>query len=154
MAVMVRDVMTREPVTCETSTSIEEAARLMRDRDIGDVLVCEGTTLRGIVTDRDIVVRCVAGGADVSRSTIGDVCTGDVMSVSPDTTVEDAARAMREGAVRRLPVVEGGRPIGIVSLGDLAVELGSAGGDRGERPGGAPDPGAVLAEISAAEPNL
>jgi CBS domain-containing protein len=154
MAVSVRDVMTSRPVTCETSTSIEEAARLMRDRDIGDVLVCDGDVLRGIVTDRDIVVRCVAGGADVSRSTVGDVCTGDVMSVSPDTSVEDAARAMREGAVRRLPVVEGGRAIGIVSLGDLAVELGGQTGGTSAAGTGTPDPGEVLADISAAEPNV
>lgn len=144
--VLVADVMTRNPVMCEVTTSIEQAARLMRDRDIGDVLVCEGSQLRGIVTDRDIVVRCIAGGADVSRSTIGDVCTGDVLSVAPSTTVEAAAQAMRAAAIRRLPVVEGGRPIGIVSLGDLAVEQAPR--------QVADDAGAVLADISAAEPNL
>lgn len=147
----VRDVMTREPVTCAPSTTIEEAARLMRDRDIGDVLVCDGDALRGIVTDRDIVVRCVAGGADVSRSTIGDVCTGDVLSVTPATSVEDAARTMRDAAIRRLPVVDGGRPVGIVSLGDLAVELDRTSTSPGA---GSADPGEVLADISAAEPNV
>lgn len=139
MATTVRDVMTRQPVTCEVSTTIEAAARLMRDHDIGDVLVCDGEMLRGIVTDRDIVVRCIAGGVDPSRSILGDICTGGVLSVGPDTSTDDAARTMRDSAIRRLPVVEGGRPIGIVSLGDLAVEN---------------DPDSVLADISAAEPNL
>jgi len=139
MAMMVRDVMTRNPVSCETTTTIVEAARMMRDHDIGDVLVCDGQQLRGIVTDRDIVVRCIAGGADVGRSTLGDVCTGNVMAVSPDSSLADAARTMRECAVRRLPVIEDGRTVGIVSLGDLAVEV---------------DPRSVLADISAAEPHV
>ena len=139
MAMMVRDVMTRNPVSCETTTTIVAAARMMRDHDIGDVLVCDGQQLRGIVTDRDIVVRCIAGGADVGRSTLGDVCTGNVMAVSPDSSLEDAARTMRECAVRRLPVIEDGRTVGIVSLGDLVVEV---------------DPRSVLADISAAEPNV
>ncbi len=139
MATMtVKEVMTSDLVTCQAHTSIEEAARLMRDHDIGDVLVCTGERLDGIVTDRDLVVRCLAGGADLRSARVGDVCSGGVVSVSPDTTVDDAARAMRERAVRRLPVVDDGRPVGIVSLGDLAVGRGAD---------------SVLADISAAAPN-
>ena len=137
MSAAVRDVMTKNPVTCDVTTSVTETARLMRVHDIGDVLVLEGQTLRGIATDRDIVVRCLGAGADVSTSMIGDVCSAIAATIRVDASVDEAAQTMRDGAVRRLPVVDGDAVVGIVSLGDLAVEA---------------DPGSVLADISAAEP--
>jgi CBS domain-containing protein len=138
MAQTVRDVMTTDLVTCPSSAPLRDAAKHMRDRDIGDVLVVDDGTVRGIVTDRDIVVRCVADGGDVREATVGDVCTGELTTVTADSTIEDAARLMRDNALRRLPVVDGGRPVGIVTLGDLAVQA---------------DPSSALGGISAARPN-
>jgi CBS domain-containing protein len=138
MAQTVKDVMTSNVVCCDASATVRDAAKLMRDRDIGDVLVNDGDTFRGIVTDRDIVVRCVAEGGDTKKSRLGDVCSGDITTATPETSVDDAARMMRDRAIRRLPVVQGGKAVGIVSLGDLAM-------DR--------DPSSVLGGISAARPS-
>lgn len=135
----VGEVMTRNPVTVGTDATIVDAARLMRDRDIGPLVVVAGETVQGIVTDRDIVVRAVAEGRDPSTVRISEVCTVDVETVSPDEPISDVVRRMEQRDVRRLPVVEGGRPVGIVSMGDLAVE-----GDL---------PSSSLADISAATPN-
>lgn len=139
MAQTIKDVMTTDLIGCDVSTSLVDAARAMRDRDIGDVLVTDDQgQLCGIVTDRDIVVRCVAEGGDMSQSTLADVCSADVVSVSPDASLDEAAQMMRDLAVRRLPVVEAGKAVGIVSIGDLAIER---------------DPDSALAAISAAQPN-
>ena len=138
MAQAVRDVMTTDLETCPTDTPIEQVARTMRDRDIGDVLVTEGDRLRGIVTDRDLVVRCLAEKADPSTTTVGGAVSGDLVVVTPDMPVEEAIRLMAEHSVRRLPVVEDGRPVGILTMGDLAMER---------------DPSSVLADVSAAPPN-
>jgi len=138
MAQTVRDVMTTNLVTCTSSAPLKDAAGYMRDRDIGDVLVVDDGSICGIVTDRDIVVRCVAEGGDAREATVGDVCTADLTTVSADTTIEDAARLMRDNALRRLPVVDHGKPVGIVTLGDLAVQA---------------DPSSALGGISAARPN-
>jgi CBS domain-containing protein len=131
--------MTRNPVTVPADATIVDAARLMRDRDIGPLIVVDSDRVQGIVTDRDIVVRAVADGRDPSSVTIGEVCSEDVETISPDEPISDAVRRMEQRDVRRLPVVEGGRPVGIVSMGDLAVE-----GDL---------PSSSLADISAATPN-
>ena len=139
MTQTLKDVMTSDVVCCDASASVADAARLMRDRSIGDVLVDENGSFLGIVTDRDIVVRCVAEGTDTTRSKLGAVCSGDVTTATPDMTIEDAARLMRDRAIRRLPIVQGGKAVGIVSLGDLAI-------DR--------DPRSVLGGISAARPTV
>jgi CBS domain-containing protein len=132
-------VMTTDPRTVDTDDSIQDAARVMRDGDVGDALVAKGGQVKGIVTDRDIAVRCVAEGKDPSGTPVSEVYTSNVVTLSPDQSVDEAIKLMRQNDVRRLPVVDGdGRPIGIVSLGDLAV-------DR--------DPDSALADISAASPN-
>jgi len=110
----------------------------MRERDIGDVIVLEDDRVVGILTDRDIVVRAVAEGRTPTETRVGDIGSRDPETLRPDDTVEDAVRIMREKAVRRIPVVENGRPIGIVSIGDLAVET---------------DTDSALADISVAEPD-
>jgi CBS domain-containing protein len=137
MAQTVRDVMTTDLVTCSSSAPIRDAAGYMRDHDIGDVLVVDDGAIRGIVTDRDIVVRCVAEGGDTRQAKVGDVCTSNLTTVPADASIQDAARIMRDQALRRLPVVDRGKPVGIVSLGDLAVEA---------------DPSSALGGISAASP--
>jgi CBS domain-containing protein len=139
MAQKVSDVMTSDPVTLPREAPLVEAARLMRDQGIGDVIVIEGDSAEGIVTDRDIVVRGVADGRDPNTVQLGDVLSGDLTAVSPNDSVDRAVQLMRQKAIRRLPVVDGGRPVGIVSLGDLAMER---------------DEGSVLADISEEPPNV
>ncbi len=115
------DVMTRDPQVCDETTTLVAAASMMRDHDIGDVLVESDGSVCGVVTDRDIVVRAVAEGADPVKMTLGDVCSRQVTSLSPDDSVTDAVQIMREKAIRRLPVMEDGHAVGIVSIGDLAL---------------------------------
>ena len=135
----IRDVMTPNPITMPSSTTVLEAARTMRDSDIGDVLVESDGTLCGVVTDRDIVVRAIAEGFDPQATTLNEVCTHELVTVEPDATVAEAAQLMSDRAIRRLPVVDGGRPVGMVTIADLAVE----GRDTDD----------TLAEISSAPPN-
>ncbi|WP_165990087.1 CBS domain-containing protein [Streptomyces sp. YIM 98790] len=138
MARKVREVMTAPPLAVEPRTPVAEVARTMRDDGIGAVLVTEGGTLRGLVTDRDLVVRVLSRGGNPDEHTVAEACSEDLVSVRPEDDIGRAAALMRDRAVRRLPVVEGSRPVGIVSLGDLAVER---------------DPGSALADISASDPN-
>ncbi|MGW5087210.1 CBS domain-containing protein [Streptomyces coelicoflavus] len=138
MTQYVRDIMTGDPVTVEPLTSVTEVARLMRDRDLGAVLVTEGDRLRGLVTDRDLVVRSLAEGGDPERTTVAGACSDDMVTVRPDEELGHAVELMRAHAVRRVPVVDDGRPVGIVSLGDLAMER---------------DPESALGDISVARPN-
>jgi CBS domain-containing protein len=138
MAQYLREIMTRNPVTVQTTDSIVAAARSMRDGNIGDVVVVERGEIQGILTDRDIVVRALAEGRDPARTTVGEICSRELTTLTPTDPIGDAVTIMRDRAIRRLPVVEGGRPVGIVSLGDLAVER---------------DPESTLGGISAAPPN-
>ena len=101
--------MTPNPTVCSADTSVAQAAQMIRDQGIGDVLVQHDGSL-GIVTDRDIVTRAVAEGRDPKQVTLGDICTRDVETVSPDTSVDDVIRLMSDKAVRRVPVVEAGKP--------------------------------------------
>jgi CBS domain-containing protein len=133
----VREVMTAAPETVTAETTIRDAAGIMERADVGDLLVVEGEQLRGIVTDRDITVRAVARGLDPTAE-VRQVLTPSAVSVSPMATVAEAIAVMRDNDVRRVPVVEAGRPIGIVSLGDLAVSR---------------EPKSLLADISSAPPN-
>lgn len=133
----IREVMTSDPVCLSGDTPLSDAARKMRDHDIGNVLVVGDGTLQGLVTDRDLVVRALADGRGPDTR-LSDVCTADLVTLQPTDTAEDAIRLMSEHAVRRVPVVDGDRPVGIVSIGDLAVER---------------DPQSTLADISAAAPN-
>ena len=116
----IRDVMTPNPRCVSPDDSIQSAAQIMRDEDTGAVPVCDNGRAVGIVTDRDIVIRAIADGQP-NRS-VRDIATRDVISVSPDMSTREAAELMAEHQVRRLPVVDGDRLVGIVSLGDLAVK--------------------------------
>jgi CBS domain-containing protein len=138
MARKVEEIMTRDPRTVSASDTIVDAARVMNEGDIGDVIVVDGEEIRCIVTDRDIVVRAIAEGRDPQSTSVSDVCTPSLETIEPDASVDDALRKMREADIRRLPVVQDGRPVGIVSLGDLAVER---------------EPDSTLADISAASPD-
>jgi CBS domain-containing protein len=118
----VRDVMTADPIVLDLSATVRDAARAMRARDVGDVLVANEGRLWGIVTDRDIVVRAVADLAEqAALCKLAEICSTDVQCLGPDDEIEDAIRVMERSAIRRIPVVEEGRAIGVVTLGDLAV---------------------------------
>ncbi|WP_447041336.1 CBS domain-containing protein [Streptomyces sp. DSM 118878] len=134
----VRDVMTPGVVAVRPDASLVEAAQLMRAQDIGDVLVAVDGQVVGVLTDRDITLRAVADGADPLTVSAQAVCTPSPVVVAPDDAVEYAVDLMRDHAIRRLPVVEDGDPVGMVSLGDLAL---------------ARDPSSALADISRAEPD-
>ena len=122
----IREVMTPNPRTVSPNDSIQNAACIMRDEDAGAVPVVDNGRAVGIVTDRDIVVRVVAEGGQLSRP-VRDIVSGTLVSVTPDMSTREAAELMSEHQIRRLPVVENGRLVGIVSIGDLAVKEGKDG---------------------------
>jgi CBS domain-containing protein len=138
MTQAIREVMTPDPVCLEPHATAAEAARKMRDVDSGAILVTEGDGLRGLLTDRDIVVRAIADGRDPSQVEVGEICSAKIEALTPDDDVDRAVQLMRERHVRRIPVCEDGHPVGIVSIGDLALA-------RDER--------SALADISGAAPN-
>jgi CBS domain-containing protein len=138
MAQTVEQIMTINPRTVNVDDTVKDAAVVMSNRDIGDVVVIEDGQVTGILTDRDIVVRAVAEGRDAESTAVSDICTTGIRAIEPDASVDDALRMMREEDIRRLPVVKNGRPVGIISLGDLAVER---------------EPESTLADISAAAPD-
>ena len=117
----IRDVMTSNPRTVSPNDTIQNAARIMRDEDTGAVPVVENGRPVGMVTDRDIVVRAVAEDGQLNRP-VRDIVSSDVVTARPDMSTKEAAQLMSEHQIRRLPVVENNRLVGIVSLGDLAVK--------------------------------
>jgi CBS domain-containing protein len=134
----IREVMTPAPVAVLATDTVTAAARVMKEQDIGAVLVTTGGKLVGILTDRDIAVRVLASGFDPSAITAGDVCSPELATVGLDEETGDAVALMRQRAIRRVPVVDDGTPVGIVTIGDLAL----AGDQR-----------SALADISLAPPN-
>jgi CBS domain-containing protein len=136
MAQSIREVMTADPRTVEPGDSVVDAARQMAEGDVGAVLVTENGSVTGILTDRDIAVRVVAEGRDPQGTKVSDVCTSNPSTLTVDQSVDDAIRIVREQNVRRVPVVQDGRPAGIVSIGDLAIErdTGSALADLSSEP--------------------
>ncbi|MEU1687264.1 CBS domain-containing protein [Micromonospora sp. NPDC005707] len=136
----VSDVMTKQVVYLPAETPLDEAARVMKESDIGDVVVTDGATLAGMLTDRDIVVRAVAERADPGSTTIGAIVTREVVMIEQHCTAGEAAALMRERNIRRVLVCDSDRKlVGIVSLGDLAMQL---------------DPNSALSDISEAAPNM
>ncbi|MEV4831607.1 CBS domain-containing protein [Micromonospora sp. CA-248260] len=134
----VGEFMTTRLVTMDGNDTLAAAAQEMRDSAIGDVVVTRGDDVVGIVTDRDITVRGVAQDLDPNRARLSEITSRDVITVSQYDDAVAAADLMRTYAVRRLPVVDDGRLVGLVSMGDLAVER---------------EPQSVLADISADDPN-
>lgn len=136
---LVSEVMTEVPRTVSGDTTLVDAARLMRDEDMGSIVVTDGNRVVGLVTDRDLVVRGMAEEKDPSSTTVQEACSADLVTVTADTPASEAVKLMREHAVRRLPVVgANGEAEGIVALGDLAVTR---------------DPESALGDISSAAPN-
>ncbi|MER5700523.1 CBS domain-containing protein [Micromonospora sp. NPDC020750] len=134
----VSDVMTKQVVYLSAETTLDEAARVMQEADIGDVVVTDGASLAGMLTDRDIVVRAVAERSDPASTTIGSIVTREVVMIEQHATAGEAASLMRERGVRRILVCDNERKlVGIVSLGDLAMQL---------------DPNSALSDISEQAP--
>jgi CBS domain-containing protein len=139
MGQQIAEVMTKNPYGVTTTATLNEAARMMRDQEIGDVLVMrDDGTLCGLVTDRDLVVRGLAEGLDPGSASVEEVCNHDPVTLSSDQPVEEAVAMMRQYNIRRLPIVDGENLVGILSLGDLAIEK---------------DPSSALADISKAPAN-
>jgi CBS domain-containing protein len=135
----VREVMTPAPESVTPETTVSEAASKMELADIGNVLVVDDTGhIQGILTDRDIAIRAAAKGMDPRSTPVREIFTPVVQTIEPETTVREAIETMRRHDIRRLPVVEGNRPIGIVSLGDLSMSQRA---------------GTALADISFAPPD-
>ncbi len=128
MAQLVRELMTTDPVALPPGTPVREAAPAMREQGIGDVFVVKDERLRGIVTDRDIVIRGVADFDDLAACTRDDVCSDQLVTVAPNEEAETAVALMRETSVRRIPVVEDGRLVGVLSLGQRPVGAGACRG--------------------------
>jgi CBS domain-containing protein len=134
----VREIMSAAPVCMAASESVSAAAKAMKERGIGTVLVLSGGRLAGLVTDRDIAIRVLAENRDPLTTCVGDICSSELAVLSPDDNVAEATRLVRDRAVRRLPVIADGTPVGVVSIGDLAL-------DQDER--------SALSGISVAPPN-
>jgi CBS domain-containing protein len=139
MARQVRELMSKDPIKLSSDAPISDAARRMREANVGAVIVEESGKICGIVTDRDIAVRAVADGRDPKTTKLGSVCSKDLTTVSPDDDLDRVIQIMRDKAIRRVPVIDSkNQAVGILSLGDLAQERDSR---------------SVLGQISAAPPN-
>ena len=122
MAKSVRDAMTEDPRSIGASASVVEAARLMREQHIGSLPVTEDERLVGMITDRDITTRVVAENAVPETTSVEDVYSHDLISVEPDNGLDEALQLMARHQVRRLPVVENGRLVGMVAQADIALK--------------------------------
>ena len=121
MAKSVRDAMTEDPRSIGASASVVEAARLMREEHIGSLPITDDEQLVGMITDRDITTRVVAEAGDLKMASVEDVYSRDLISVEPESDLAEALALMARHQVRRLPVVENGRLVGIVSQADIAL---------------------------------
>lgn len=130
--------MSAAPVSMAATESVSAAARAMKEHGIGAVLIIADGRLRGLVTDRDIAVRVLAENRDPVTTRLGDICSTELAVLGPDDDVEQATRLVRQLAVRRIPVVQDGVAVGVVSVGDLALDK---------------DRSAALSQVGAARPN-
>ena len=122
MAKQVRDAMTEDPRSIGASEPVVDAARLMREQHVGSLPVTENDKLVGVITDRDITTRVVAEAADPKLISVGDVYSRDLISVEPDQDLDEALGLMARHQVRRLPVIENGRLVGMVAQADIALK--------------------------------
>jgi CBS domain-containing protein len=121
MAILARDIMTGGAECIGVNETLEQAARKMKDLDVGSLPICgEDNRLKGILTDRDIVVRCLADGGDPKSTKAGDLAQGKPVTIGADDTIEEAIRTMQQHQVRRLPVIDGHNLIGMLSQADIA----------------------------------
>lgn len=117
----VRDIMTEDLRVAQLNTDLVQVAKMMAEEDVGAIPVVESQKLKGIVTDRDIVIRAIAQNKDPQKVQAREIMTDNPLTIAPDGDAHEAARIMSENQIRRLPVVEQGNLVGMLSLGDLAV---------------------------------
>jgi CBS domain-containing protein len=147
----VRQIMTTDVECAEPDSTLQEIASMMKEENVGSIPVVDEDELCGIITDRDIVVRCVAEGKDPGECTADEILSEELHSIEPDADVETASRIMAERQVRRLPVVQDGHLVGMISLGDIAVKHGDdaeAGETLQEVSQGVKQPRAAQARVS------
>ena len=118
----VRDVMTKDVAYINPDSTVAEAAQLMQKHNVGSIPVCDQSGVIGIVTDRDIIVRNIAHGNNPQDTPVRDVMTGDIATASPEMEINDISRMMAENKIRRVPVVEQNKIVGMVALGDMATD--------------------------------
>lgn len=127
MAKSIREAMTPNPSTVQPTTSIVEAAQVMKSEDAGVVPVVDGEQLIGMLTDRDIVIRIIAEGRDANSTTVGDIASRQLVTIDPQQEIDEAVRLMSQHQVRRLPVVEeDGRLVGVIAQADIAQTTDAA----------------------------
>jgi CBS domain-containing protein len=118
----VKEIMTKNIAYVNPLSTVVEAAQLMQKHNVGVIPVCDKSGVIGLVTDRDIVVRNIAHGKSPNETPVKDVMTSQVTTISPETDINDATQIMSQNQIRRLPVVENNMLVGILSLGDMAVD--------------------------------
>lgn len=118
----VKDIMSKEIASLSSEDSVEKAAQLMKEYDVGSIPVCSNEQVVGIVTDRDIAVRSIAEGQNTSQQKVREIMSSNPVVGSPDMDVHDVAKIMSEQQIRRLPIVDHNSLVGIVALGDISVE--------------------------------
>lgn len=119
MTQVVRDLMTPDPTILASTRTVTEAARRMRDEEIGAVLVQEDGVVCALLTDRDIVVRMIAEGRDTNGTTLGEICSEPLLTAAPDDDVDAVLATMRDHGIRRVPVLDGETAVGILSIVDV-----------------------------------
>ena len=122
-SMQIKNLMRKQVVSCSPSTSVHDVAGMMKDRNVGSVLIVEGTGLKGIVTDRDIALRLAADSMDPHSTSIDRIMTANPKTISADADLESALQLMSKGSVRRIPVTQDGRLVGLLSSADVAVEI-------------------------------
>jgi CBS domain-containing protein len=115
-----RDIMSSAPVSMASTETVSAVAKAMKEHGVGTALVLADGRLSGLITDRDITVRVLAENRDPLITLVGEICSSEVAVLSPDDDVEQAERLIRERALRRIPVLQDGIPVGVVSVGDLS----------------------------------
>jgi CBS domain-containing protein len=128
--------MSSAPVCMASTETVSAAAKAMKEHGVGTALVLADGRLSGLITDRDITVRVLAENRDPLTTLVGEICSSEVAVLSPDDGVEQAERLVRERAMRRIPVLQDGIPVGVVSVGDLSPfsPLSPQQGEKGEGP--------------------
>lgn len=118
----VKDVMTKSVAYVDPATSVQQAAQLMEKHNVGSIPVCDKGSVVGIITDRDIVLRNIAQGTDPKSTEVSKIMTAGVITATPDMEMNEVTRMMEQQQVRRIPVVQDNKLVGIVALGDMAVD--------------------------------
>jgi CBS domain-containing protein len=118
-----RDIMTSGPDVIDAQSTVLDAARKLASDDIGALPICENAKIKGMITDRDIVVKVLAEGKDPSTTKVIDLIQGEAITIGADDSVEEALKTMSKYQVRRLPVIDGTDLVGVVSQADIARNL-------------------------------